>query len=396
MYDPGESVRCKRNIVYVMPGSSGTEGHHTPRLVEAGEILRTLSPPTLATLHLLIDYDVSNQSDMADIIGCARPTVSRYLQSLEDLSMPLARKQGRHYKPTDPGRQVFAVIENLLSQLGRGPHEIEWSDDDDQKEVENNLSPLYDSRSTWPFLILESIRTRVHYLDTPDPVSVEDIVIDVRARQRDIGKNVTAKQIRKTLWRFDEKEVVKFDGGKVTLDTKGKAHIRLLHKLTQILERQTEDESTARAASSESDSHDDEQDLHSRQLSDPHNSERIANLLDPREFRGGRRTVNASRGTDQTSTTPIQERCTIVPAYYLVPANEAETGDEQNVESELPPMLPFTSLTVTELANYASQLEQEYDDDTLLKPYWALRTEAGLSPLGPAQLTLGPLSEEER
>lgn len=381
-----------------MRESSNTESHQTPRLVEAGEILRTLNPPTLATLHLLIDYDVSTQSDMADIIGCARPTVSRYLQSLEDLPVSLARKRGRHYRPTETGHQIFSVVENMLNRLESDLCEIEWSDDDDQAEIKDKLSPLYDSRSTWPFLILESIRCRVNFLDTPEPVGIEDIVVDVRARQRDIGKSVTAKQIRKVLWRFDEKQAVKFDGGQVTLDTKGIEHARLLHKLTQILENEQDesmDKPTARASSSENDRHDDNRGVHSRSRSDSDTPDRIDDLLDPREFRGGSQTVDVSRKADRTAPMSLQEPPSIVPAYYLISADDAETGEGQRSESKLSPLLPFTALTVRELANYVMQLEQDYDDDAVLEPYWALRTKDGLSPLGPAQLTLGTLSEDE-
>jgi DNA-binding MarR family transcriptional regulator len=361
-----------------MPRSSDTDGHQTPRLVEAGEILRTLSPPTLATLHLLIDSDISTQSDMADIIGCARPTVSRYLQSLEDLPMSLARKQGHNYTATEAGDRIFGLIESMLARLGTDLRDVEWSDDEEREEIEDNLSPLYDSRSTWPFLILESIRSRVNFLNTPEPVSVEDVIIDVRSRQRDIGKSVTAKQIRKTLWRFDEKQAIEFDGSQITLtDPKGQQHVRLLHQLIQILEEEQTvdvDESTGRASSSKND------------------SSTIANLLDPRQFRGGSRTVGASQKANRTVPGPLQEPPTIVPAYYLIRSNDAEPDARQT--SELSPMLPFTSLTVDELSNYANQLKQEYGGNAQLEPYWALRTEDGLSPLGPAQLTLGTLNKD--
>lgn len=376
MYRPGESVTYWDGIVYMMAGSDTEYSSH--RIAEAGVILRTLTPPTLATLDLLINHDTYIQSEMADIIGCRRPTVSRYLQSLEfeDLPISLTRKQGQHYKATDLGERIFGLIDSMLDRLGLDLRGIKWNDEDNQEKIENKLSPLCDSRSIGPFLILEAMRSRVTLFDTSESINIKDIVIDVRARQQELSESVTPKQIREAVWRFDDKKAVEFDGSQITLIEKGHEHARLLHQLAQILEDEQDegmDKSTA-ASSSE------------------RGSGGIAHLLDPRPFRGGSQTIDSSRRTNRMASEALQEPPTIVPAYYLVPSDDTEAGEGQSLES---PMLPFTSLTVRELANQAKQLEQKYDGETLLEPYWALRTEDGLSPLGPAQLTLGTLSEHE-
>lgn len=375
-YRPGESVTYWDGIVYMMAGSDTEYSSH--RIAEAGVILRTLTPPTLATLDSLINHDTYIQSEIADIIGCRRPTVSRYLQSLEfeDIPISLTRKQGKHYKATELGERIFGLIDSMLDRLGPDLREIKWSDDDEQERIENKLSPLCDSRSIGPFLILEAMRSRVNLFDTSTSVNIKDIVIDVRASQQEMSESMTPKQIREAVWRFDNKTAVEFDGSQITLSKKGHEHARLLHQLAQILEdERDEDMDKSTAASS---------------------SERgfggITHQLDPRPFRGGSQTIDTSRRTDRMASEALQEPPTIVPAYYLVSSDDAETGERQGSES---PMLPFTSLTVSELANHANQLEQNYDDETLLEPCWALRTEDGLTPLGPAQLTLGTLSERE-
>lgn len=349
-----------------MDSENGPEDYPTPRFVEAGETLRTLTPPTLAALHLLIDYDMSTQDDMADMIGCTRPSVSRYLQSLEDLPMPLVRKQGHDYTTTEFGEHVFAIIESMLHRLGIDLREIDWRDGDESEKIEKRLTPLYDSRSTSPFLILESIRSRTNLLGTSESVSVEDVVVDVRSRQRDIGKSITAKQIRKILRRFDDKGSVEFDGGQITLTSKGEEHVRLLQQLVQILEDERGkdvDRSTA--------------------VSSAESGAGIAHLLDARPFRGDSRMVSGTKANRSVSA-DLRELPAIVPAFHLVSSGDTEAT-----------MLPFASLTVRELVDYANRLGQEYDDDMLLEPYWALRTGTGLSPLGPAQLTLGTFGESE-
>lgn len=354
-------------------------GHSTSQLTDAGMILRTLTPPTVATLDLLINYDVYLQSEIANIIGRKRPTVSRYLQSLEfdDHPFSITRKQGKHYKPTECGEQIFGLIDGMLDRLGSGLQEIVWDGDTQPEIIEDELSPLYDSRSIWPFLILESIRSRVNFFDSLEPVDLEDVILDVRVRQQEMNESVTPTQIRETVDRFDDKGVVEFDGSRIFLEGKGQEHVRLLHQLVQILENEVE--------------YDQDGGVHQSTLTSSSNSEssRIAHQLDPRPFRGGSRTVSASRRADQTTSVGVQDPLTIVPAYYLIPSDETET-DEGGADS---PVFPFTSLTVRELADYASQLDQKYDDDALLKPYWALRTGAGLSPLGPAQF--GSLGETE-
>lgn len=375
-----------------MPERSDPDSHPTPRLIEGGETLQTLTPPTLATLQILIDYDISTQSEMADVIGCSRPSVSRYLQSLEDSPIPLARKQGQHYTATEFGEQVFGLIESMLDRLGTNLGEIEWSDDN-QDDVENNLSPLHDSRSTWPFLILDTIREQGDLngsLGTSPTISAENIVVDVRARQQDLGKTVAAKQIRKILWRFDETGAVEFDGGEVTLTTKGQEHARLLHQLIQALEEF--EDTRAKARSAQGNRYGDTQRVTSNERSDSPGPDKIATLFDPRAFRGGSQSVSVAQRNDRIDSTSTQTAPTIVPAYYLCSSEETEISVDQTTRSS--PMLPFTSLTVEELTHFADQLDQAHDGDAQLEPYWALRTDDGLFPLGPAQLTIGHFEDE--
>lgn len=360
--------------------SRSSNGRTTTALATASEILRSLTPDKFAALLVIDRADAKTQTEIADTIGRTQATVSQYLQSLEALPIPLAQQE-RHYSVTDTGRDIIVLIDNMLSRQRVNINDIDWSLESDKDEVAACLTPLYDSRSTEPFFLLASLNERsgiTSLLSTLQPVPVDDVVHDVSARLREIDESTTPKQIRQIIRRFDDTNAVDFEEDQITLTSKGREHALLLDQLTQMVEDEM-DESV-----------NNEHGSHSKH-SDSHDPSRIASLLDPRPFRGGRQPTGVNREINESVPKVVQESPTIVPAYYVLPSDDAESGEGQNSELMSPPILPFESLTVKELTDYANQLDQEYDDDAQLEPYWALRTEDGLFPLGTAQLTLGTL-----
>ncbi len=336
---------------------SDTEGHPTQRLVEAGEILRTLSPPTFASLHLVIDYEVSTQAEMADIIGCVRPSVSKYLQSLENLPVALVQKQGHDYSVTSAGERVFGLIDSMLHRLGIDLRSIDWGDDEEQDGVAEILTPLYDSRSTLPFLVLESIRDLSgldDVLGTPQPVKVADVVDDVSLRRQDIGKNVGPKQIRQTLQRFENKKEISFDGSQIRFLQKGQEHALLMHEIVVFLNERTNDV---------------------EQIDSKRESESNSSLKHPPSTTGATQTELIDTPDSLANQFRSDDDPTIVAAYCLL---------ESDSDSQPRPVLPLRSLTAKELTKQVSHLIEKYGEDASLEPYWTVQTESGLYPVYPA------------
>lgn len=73
-----------------MPGHSANR--ETQLISKAGAILRKLTPPRIATL-LLVREGIETQSEMAERLNRAPPTISNYIESLEDLPVSLVETQ---------------------------------------------------------------------------------------------------------------------------------------------------------------------------------------------------------------------------------------------------------------------------------------------------------------
>jgi predicted transcriptional regulator len=355
-----------------MSQSNDIEGRPTPVLVEAGEVLRTLNPPSLASLLFLDEHEAYKQQDIADTIGSARSSVSKYLQSLEELPLALATKQGHRYKITSAGEKIINHFDRIFDRFDHDLYAIDWQSDADYEQAASLLTPLYGSRSSLTFFVLDSIGTqsavgeRIDLFGKPQPVSIEAVIQDVTARQQERGERGTSKQIRQSVWRFEDNDAIEFDGDRITLRDKGHEHAYLLHHVAQLLEEQEdtaseEDETTARR----SDTSDADQLMSSGRTQD------TGNIARQNHQQGyfGRRASN----TDQADA---QEGCPVVPAYCLRSTDGTEIA-----------ILPITELTTGEMTDRSRELMQEYGDDTRLVPYWAVHREDELHPVGPMEVS---------
>ena len=364
-----------------MGESRDIEGRPTPVLVEAGEVLRTLNPPTLASLRFLDEHESFTQQDIADTIGSARSSVSKYLQSLEELPLTLATKQGHRYKITTTGEKIINHLDGIFNRFDHDLYTIDWQSDDDYEQVASLLTPLYGSRSSMTFFVLDSIGTqsaigeRIDRFGKPQPVSIEAVIQDVTARQQERGERGTSKQIRQSVWRFEDNDAIEFDGDSITLRDKGHEHAYLLHHVAQLLEEQEdaasdEDEVTARdsteTTTTRSDTSNADQPISSSRTQDTGN---IARQSHQQGYFG--------RRTSATDQVDAQEGCPVVPAYCLQSTDGAEIA-----------ILPITELTTGEMTDRSQQLMQEYGDDTRLVPYWAVHREDELHPVGPMEVSV--------
>lgn len=363
----------------------------TQVLVEAGQILRTLTPSRLATLLLVIDNKPYSQIDMADTIGCSRSSVSLYLQTLEDQPLPLVEKRQTRYRATAAGEKIATYVSDMASDLDTDLHSISWNDKADEKRVEDCLTPLHDSRDSVPFFILDSLRERSGEigLGPPLPVELVDIVDDVNDRQQERGQNSSRTQVRRRLQnRFETTDTIEFDEEAIVLEEKGQEHAKLLDQLAQLLfdevdREEMESSSSAKAQLNRDQGHtkfDPQSSLsHFNQITHQHN---------PREFLGGRTSI----AEPDTDTTSEQDHPSVIPVFCLSPGDD--TGNQHSKSSPIP-ILPVTGQTLDELSNHVNHLIDEYPADTQVEPYLAIQIESELYPISPAQLSLDKSNSRE-
>lgn len=362
-----------------MSQSNDIEGRPTPVLVEAGEVLRELTPPTLASLLFLDKNDSCKQQDIADAIGYSRSSVSTYLQSLAELPLPLATRPAQRYKITSAGEKVINHVDGIFDRFDIDLYSVDWQSTDDYEEAAFLLTPLYGSRSTVTFFVLDSIGTqsavgeRIDLFGKPQSISIETVIQDVTARQQERGKRATSKQIRQSVWRFEDNDAIEFDGDRINLIKKGHEHAYLLHHVAQLLEEPEEDSDEDEAITRDStettairsDTSDADQPMSSGRTQ---NTGNIAQQSHQQGYFGRRESV-----TDQADG---QEGCPVVPAYCLQSTNGTEIA-----------ILPITELTTGEMAGRSRKLMQEYGDDARLIPYWAIHREDELHPVGPMEIS---------
>lgn len=390
-----------------MSRPSETEDDLTQVLVEAGEILRKLTPPTFISLLLIADDEVDTQTEIAEVIDRTRPTVSKYFNQLSDLPIALATNPGQHYTVTGDGEKIVTLFHDMIDRLGPDLDTLDWNDKNDREKMATFFAPLHNTRSTLPFFILYSIGVRsavgdrIHYRDPPQPIQIWDVVNDVEPRQEMRGKSVTMKQIRQTLWRFEDAGTVEFDGEQIILSEKGLEQAFLLEQLIQLLEKKDEinidkdtNENTSSTYISSTDtmqsSFDDTQTSSFENSVTLPGSDNLAGQDDPRGF------LDSGRASLDNSRKSSAEYPIIIPTYCLCPADdqgiphtEDETSSERlDSQSQPASIFPITTLTLEELGDQVDRLINEYEGDVEIKPYWALQTNTGQYPLAPAFISL--------
>lgn len=374
-----------------MPQSNHSD-RPTDVIVIAGEILRTLHPSLFGALSAVYEDETLSQAEVADIVGRTPPTVSSYFQSLENgLQVPLTVKRGQRNTVTDTGEKVISLVRRMSSNLDLDLTSIDWSDETDRAAISKRLSPLHDSRSTEPFFILDSLYDRSDLdglLGKPQPVWLDDVVSDVKGRQQERDKSTTLPQVRDKIKRFDDAGALTFDGTQITLGEQGQEQARLVTKLVQFL-KERDDIDTESSENVEhkdsSESADNGGAVHSEVDDSFHRSHARGGIAQQRQgqgFLGARRTSGALS---------VQENPAVVLTYCLHPTSDMAPAEESHVQP--PSVLQLTTLTASELADRVEQIIQEYGGDAKLVPYWALQTEMGLYPLGPAGIPPAEISE---
>lgn len=346
-----------------MAHSGDTPNRSTSVLEDAGEILRKLTPPTLATLLVVSEDSTCTQVDMADTIGVSRSSISKYLQTLSNLPLTLVTKRrNSRYTVTDDGKKVITLINEMVSSFDIDLHTLDWESDTAQEQVGACLAPLHGSRSDRTFFVLDALRVRsgsVNPYATPSRVWIEDVVHDVNTR----SGNATTERVRQTLRRYVEAASIEFDDEYIILTDKGQDQAQVLDQLANQIEKQKEEEDASRIPSMDS-------------IEKPETGD-LSGQMRRHGFHGG-----GQRAVVDPSASVSHKLPTIVPAYCLSSAAHEDT----HTQSPLP-VLPLAAMTIKELTDAVDRLSHEYNEDMRVEPYWTLQTESGLFPLGPAQLS---------
>jgi hypothetical protein len=206
----------------------------TPVLALTAQILRTVSPHTLGSLVLVSNGIATTQTEIASAIDRDQSTVSTYFQSLtiETADLALVERPNQCYSVTKTGEEVIELVADLSdTDLAS----IDWGSAAEKEQIGTLLAPLYKSRSVAPFFVLDSLRNRS---STPRPVSIDDIVRDVKNRLREMDETTSKKRIDQIIERFVTQNVIRIDDDRLTLTQDGEKNAHLLHQLAKNVDRQ--------------------------------------------------------------------------------------------------------------------------------------------------------------
>ncbi len=322
---------------------SETRGRQTILIVEAGEIIQSLTPMRLATLSLIEDNAIETQLEISEELNCTPSAISQHLTALSNTPISIVSREGSPTITTE-GNKILGIVSETLEVLGTELDNVVWRNKDEMAEVKSCLDPFHSTRGPLLFLVLHSIGIRssvgekIDLLNTQEPIRVSPIVTDVKDRQQERGEGVTRDKVRWRLTKLKEAGSITVDSKAVEITDKGHAQARLLERIIQRLEKMYDDEASTEDFKSATSDHITPQHTH---ISPP--------LTD---FDEG--TVVSF---DADSNDP-----TIMPAYC--------SG------SDAAPVLPLTdTITVGELIEAATRLGRQYDNDKELELNWTLWTQ---------------------
>lgn len=236
-----EKVTSKHNTHLAMSQRLNEE-RTAQILVEAGEILRALSPKPLATLYLVDEYNEINQEQIASKVQCGRSTVSKYLQTLSDLTTNLVEKRGRQYVTTEDGQYVLDLIRKVASKNDIELEDRDWSTDEVRQLFDDLLTPLHDSRSATPFFVLyvlDKETTDADHVDESKETFLNQVYKKIDTYQRERGESITTQQLRQIIRRFVDAKSVDFDGKRIQLTSKGSSQAYLLREIVDLVAKRS-------------------------------------------------------------------------------------------------------------------------------------------------------------
>lgn len=304
--------------------SQGT-ARETTTICEAGEIIRTLTPPRLATLSEL-KQGHETQLEVASALDRSSSLISKHLSALEELPVSIVNKTDLGI--TNVGSEIYNQLKKMTKRLGVEFDAVDLQED--TSEIEYCLSPLFAARGPLLFLVFHSIGVnnsigkRINLLKQEE-IQTSSIVSDVERYQQDRGEGVRRKQVRWQLKQLADADSIQFENERISLSEKGEAQLRFFEGVIRTLENESADASLSEAS-----------------------PERVMLSTDDRNESG----VAVSLDIES-------ELLSIVPELHL--------EDEVVMLSD--------GITLAEFAEHAARLSEQYDGDSELRLKWMLRSQ---------------------
>ncbi|WP_251344641.1 hypothetical protein [Haloplanus halophilus] len=197
-------------------------------LPTATEVIRSITPPVLATLIVIQGPDRKTQEEIANEVGCARSTVSKYFRTLENLPLPVINKQGHSVVVTEHGEGLIEIYQSILSEFDIDLESVDWAADEISL-VENALSPLYRFRSETPFLVLAGLVDLS--TEAQHEIWIDDLIIRMENIDRETINSVSKQHFEQILDNLEQHGTIRRDGEEIELTKKGRHQGNLLRKV---------------------------------------------------------------------------------------------------------------------------------------------------------------------
>jgi len=194
----------------------------------AAEVIRSITPPVLATLVVIRGPDRITQEEIANEVGCARSTVSKYFRTLENLPLSIIEKQGHSVVVTDYGERVIEVYQSILSEFNIDLESVDWAADE-ISVVEDALSPLYKFRSETPFLVLAGLVDLS--TEAQQGIWIDDLIIRMENIDRETTNSVSKQHFEQILDNLEQHEAIRRDGEEIKFTEKGRRQGDLLKRV---------------------------------------------------------------------------------------------------------------------------------------------------------------------
>ena len=197
-------------------------------LPTAAEVIRSITPPVLATLVVIQGPDQKTQEDIANEVGCARSTVSKYFRTLENLPLSVIDKQGHSVVVTEHGERLIKVYQSILFEFDIDLESVDWAADE-ISVVEDALSPLYRFRSETPFLVLAGLVDLS--TETQHEIWIDDLIIRMENIDRETINSVSKQHFEQILDNLEQHGTIRKDGEEIEFTKKGRHQGDLLRKV---------------------------------------------------------------------------------------------------------------------------------------------------------------------
>lgn len=215
----------------------------------AAEILQAISPPVLATLLAFREREQKKQAEIASEVGCARSTISKYVQTLTNLPVAVLDKDGHRVTVTSAGHTLIDLYRTALAECSIDIETVNWSTERDA--IEEALSPLYRFRSTSPYLILDGIYELDQQTVDDDHIWEDDLLMEIDSREPTTIDSISSQHFDQVLEQFDTHDVIDRDDDSLSLTKKGRT-LGTLCRQIQVTFGQTTPEQPSSTASNES------------------------------------------------------------------------------------------------------------------------------------------------